>query len=51
MTRRAVGAGLLGEKELKELPFSEGVVIFYQERYVIYNPGVFRMLEGPADPK
>lgn len=51
MTRRAAGAGLLGEKELKKLRFSEGVVIFYQERYVIYSPGVFRMLEGPADPK
>lgn len=51
MTRRAVGAGLLWvwEKELEELRFSERVVIFYQERYVIYNPSVFRMLEGPAD--
>ncbi|KAL8123956.1 hypothetical protein AgCh_011816 [Apium graveolens] len=23
----------------------------HKERYVIYNPSVFRMLEGPADPK
>lgn len=51
MTRRAVGAGLLWEKELEEVSFSEGVAIFSQERYVIFNPGVFRMLEGPADTK
>lgn len=49
MTRWYVGSVLIWEKELKELRFSEGVVIFHQD--AIENSGVFRMLEGPADPK
>lgn len=47
MTRQKVGAGLFCEKELEKEKF----VFLKEKHYVIFNPDVFRMLEGPIDMK